>query len=136
EKPWSAGLIDAEIAATIPLTTDHAPGRAGDRDQLIGEIFRKVSRAIRFCAQVFVASGLPLRSVRDDVPHAARHLGEIDLGDRHCLVTDDSDIDLTARDEALNQHFVPALEHCFDSGGESTHAPDNRSLLDTDGGIL
>ena len=70
------------------------------------------------------------------MPHPARHLGEIDLGDRHDLVTEDGDVHLAARNEALNQHLVPALEHRLDSRREGAHAPDDRPLLDSDGSVF
>src|SRR6266576_2610866 len=88
----------------------------------VGEVFRQVGRTIWFCAEVLVAARLPLRAIRHDVPHAPRHLTEVDLGDRKDLVAEDADVHLTTVDEPLNEHFVPAFEHRLNPGVEAAHA--------------
>src|ERR1700704_2808986 len=40
EQPGPAGLIDAEIAPTVSLTADYAPGSASDERDLPRKIFR------------------------------------------------------------------------------------------------
>src|SRR6185436_5607645 len=123
EQPWTTGLVNSKIAAAISFSAHHAPRGSGDCRDLVGEILGQIGWAIRFGAQILVAARLPFRPVRYDVPHALRHLAEVDLGDGKNLLTEYPDVHFAAVDEALDENLVPALEHRLNPGVERAHAP-------------
>src|SRR5262249_24771234 len=57
---------------------------------------------------------------------------EVDLGDWEYGVTQDPDVHLTTFDIALNDHFLPDLEHGFDARRELARVADDRPLLDAE----
>ena len=59
-------------------------------------------------------------------------LPEVDLGDRQHGVAEDADVHLAAVDVALDDHFVPQLEHRLDALGQLARVPHDRPLLDAE----
>src|SRR5207244_8132709 len=82
EQPWPPRLVDAEIATTVSLATDHIPCSASNADNLAGKVLRKIGGTISLGAEILIAPRFPFGAIGNDVPHSLRHLTEVDLRDR------------------------------------------------------